>query len=257
MLTILKNIFARIWAVWGFLWFITTLFIILIPVMLTGLLKEPKKSRVFWKLSQLWMQLYLPFVGCFLRVTGKEVFKKDNCYVVVSNHNSLLDVPLTSPFIPGPNRTIAKKDFMKIPVFNVIYRRGSVLVDRKSEASRRESFSKMKEALANNFHVCIYPEGTRNKTGQPPIQPFKDGAFRLAAETGNAIIPCVLFNTAKALPPAKPFYMLPHRLYMHFLPPVPVDGLNAVALKEKVFQVMEDFYTTHQSNPKNILCTAR
>jgi 1-acyl-sn-glycerol-3-phosphate acyltransferase len=46
----------------------------------------------------------------------------------------------------------------------MMYRTGSILVDRKSETSRRDSFAKMKEALDMGLHMCIYPEGTRNKT---------------------------------------------------------------------------------------------
>lgn len=251
MLSFLKNIFARIWAVWGITWFVVTMFIILIPVLITGLFKEPRKSDWFWRVSNFWMQLFLPFVGCPLRVIGKEQFTKNKQFVVVCNHNSLLDVPLSSPFIPGANRTIAKKDFMKVPFFNLIYKRGSVLVDRKSEASRRESFTKMKEALASGFHVCIYPEGTRNKSGNP-LQPFKDGAFRLAVETGTPVIPAVMFNTAKALPATKSFYFLPRKLYMHFLPPVFPGEMSATELNKKVFGIMEAFYTAHRVQPKHL-----
>ena len=67
----------------------------------------------------------------------------------------------------------------KIPLFGLIYKTGSILVDRKDEKSRRESFSKMKEVLDMGLHMCIYPEGTRN-TSTEPIKPFHDGAFRLA-----------------------------------------------------------------------------
>lgn len=244
MLHFLKNIFARIWAFWAIIWFITTMLIFYIPMLLTGLDKEPQKSRAFRILSKWWIQCWLPLVGCPLRVKGKQHFADGKVYVVVCNHNSLLDVPLSSPFIPGPNRTIAKKDFMKVPVFNLIYKRGSVLVDRKSEASRRESFVLMKRALESGFHMCIYPEGTRNKSANP-LQPFKDGAFRLAVETGTPVIPTVMFNTGKALPARKSFYFLPHRLQMHFLQPVE-PGTDVDALKEKVFRIMEDYYVANR-----------
>lgn len=244
MLNLLKNIFARIWAFWAVLWFITTMLIFYIPMLLTGLFKEPKKSTAFRIASKWWMQSWLPLVGCPLKVKGNEHFAKGKQYVVVCNHNSLLDVPLSSPFIPGANRTIAKKDFMKVPVFNLIYKRGSVLVDRKSEASRRESFTLMKQALASGYHMCIYPEGTRNKSGNP-LQPFKDGAFRLAVETGTPVIPAVIFNTNKALPAKKSFYFLPHKLQMHFLAPVE-PGTDVDVLKEKVSQIMEAYYVANR-----------
>lgn len=247
ILRFLKNIFARIWALWAIIWFVTTMLLILLPVIISGFLKEPRKSDVFWWLSHIWMRMFLPLAGCPLRVTGKQHFNTKQKFIVICNHNSLLDVPLSSPFIPGANRTIAKKDFMKVPLFNIIYKRGSVLVDRKSETSRRESFGKMKAALEQGFHMCIYPEGTRNKTGKP-LQPFKDGAFRLAVETGTPIVPCILFNTAKAMPATQSFYLWPQRLYMHFLPPVAPGDMDVDTLKEKLFSVMEEFYIKHRED---------
>src|SRR5439155_14872246 len=109
-----------------------------------------------------------------------------------------MDVPLTSPGIPGANKTIAKIEMARIPLFGMIYKRGSVLVDRKSEESRRKSFNKMKEVLQMGMHMCIYPEGTRNKTNEP-LQRFHDGAFRLAVETKKDIMPAVIFYTNKVL----------------------------------------------------------
>ena len=114
-------------------------------------------------------------------VHGKENFKRGENYIVASNHNSYMDVPLTTPFIPGPNKTIAKSELAKVPLFGLIYQRGSILVDRKSEKSRRESYVKMKEVLDQGLHMCIYPEGTRNTTGEP-LKSFHDGAFKLAGQ---------------------------------------------------------------------------
>jgi 1-acyl-sn-glycerol-3-phosphate acyltransferase len=187
------------------------------------------------------MYLFLTFIFCPLIVKGKKYFKKGSNYIVCSNHNSLLDVPVTSPFIPGANRTIAKKEFMKVPVFNQIYKRGSVLVDRKSEISRKRSFDDMKEVLTRGLHMCIYPEGTRNKSIEP-LQPFKIGAFRLAVESGKEIIPCLIFNTKKALPVKPSFCLIPAILKMHFLEPLSPVGETAESLSEKVFKRMQTYY---------------
>jgi 1-acyl-sn-glycerol-3-phosphate acyltransferase len=119
--------------------------------------------------------------------------------------------------------------------------KGSVLVDRKSDESRRQSYEKMKAVLSKKMHMCIYPEGTRNRTGEP-LKKFHDGAFRLALETGHDIIPAIIFHTKKVLPPGKKFYFWPYRLEMHFLPPVAANGnADYSALKEKVFAVMQEY----------------
>lgn len=242
---ILKNIFARIWAVWGMVSFIATFLIFFIPSLFCWLIPDPAGQRVFVFIARVWMNIWLVLVGCPVRVKGREHFKKGQTYIVCCNHNSLMDVPLSSPYIPGSNKTIAKSSFVKIPLFGIYYSKGSVLVNRKSEKSRKESFEKMKAVLAKGIHMCIYPEGTRNRTAEP-LKKFHDGAFRLATHTQTAILPAVIFNTKKALPLDKLFYFMPTRLAMHFLPEIPVEGLTTEELREKVFAVMREYYVANE-----------
>lgn len=192
------------------------------------------------------MAVYLPAIGCPLTVVGKEHFKKGQNYIVICNHNALMDVPVSSPAIPGGNKTIAKKEMASTPVFGLIYRLGSVLVDRKSEKSRKESFMKMKAVLEQGLHMCIYPEGTRNVT-QEPLKPFHDGAFRLALDSRKPIIPGVIFHTRTVNPPDKSFYLMPHPLRIHFLEPIEVTPTDTCdTLKQKAWQMMAAELTRQQ-----------
>lgn len=239
----LLDVFARIWAVWGIITFIATFLIFFLPSMGAYLFANEKKGQAYFiAISKLWMNIWLPLAGCPLTIRGKAHFKKDENYVVVFNHNALMDVPLSAPYVPGANKTIAKASFAKVPLFGLFYKRGSILVDRKREKSRIQSYEEMKRTLRNGMHMCIYPEGTRNRTTEP-LKQFYDGAFKLAVETNKAIIPCIITGTKKAMPVHKTFYLLPAKLGMHFLPPVSPEGLDAKALKEKVFNIMLEEYT--------------
>lgn len=238
MKKLLDAIFGRIFALWALVTFMLTFFIIFIPAMLTHLLPDPRSSDWFIRIARFWMNLWLPIAGCPIRITGREHFEKGKAYIICCNHNSLMDVPLSSPYIPGPNKTIAKKSFTRIPLFGLFYAKGSVLVDRRSDQSRKESYLKMKAVLAAGMHMCIYPEGTRNKS-EKLLGPFHGGAFRLAADTRNSIIPAVILNTKKVLPIHRAFYFMPHRLELHFLPPIPVSpGDTADQLKERTYNIM-------------------
>jgi 1-acyl-sn-glycerol-3-phosphate acyltransferase len=223
--------------------FAVTMLIFLLPISLSVLWKEPKRSRVAYFFWSVWLGTFLPLSGIFRRVKGKQNFEKGKNYVVICNHNSLLDPPISSPSIPGPNKTIAKAEMAKIPIFGIIYRRGAVLVDRKSEESRRASYKKMKEVLEQGIHMCIYPEGTRNKSKEP-MQRFHDGAFRLAVDTKKEIIPALIFNTAKAMP-RKTFFYWPQIVEMHFLPPIAVEDKTVQQLKDEAYQVMRSYYVSH------------
>lgn len=241
-----KEIFARIWAVWGLVIFVITFLIILLPSMASYLFKNYKKGQQYFIfLAKCWMNVWLPLIGCPLKVRGKENFIEGENYIVTFNHNALLDVPLSAPYVPGANKTIAKSSFAKIPLFGWYYTRGSVLVDRKSEKSRVESFEKMKAVLQQNMHLCIYPEGTRNRTNQP-LKDFYEGAFKLAVETGKPIIPCIIKGTKEAMPIHKTFYLLPHPLSMKFLAPVSAQNITAKELKQKVFDLMWKEYASEK-----------
>lgn len=240
----LRNIAGRVTALWAILVFVATMFIFVIPVGLSVLWPEPKRSRVAYFFYKRWMASFFIFSGVRRRILGREHFQKGQNYVVICNHNSMMDPPLSSPAIPGPNKTIAKAEMARIPIFGIVYKRGAVLVDRKSEESRRSSYGKMKEVLEQGLHMCIYPEGTRNKTKEP-LQRFHDGAFRLAIDTKKAIIPALLFDTAKVLP-RKTFFFWPTKVEMHFLPPIDSSNKSVQQLKEEAFNIMRDYYVAHQ-----------
>jgi 1-acyl-sn-glycerol-3-phosphate acyltransferase len=239
VLIFLENIFGRIWALWGLITFIITFLIIFIPSMLSYLMPEKKGQAYFISVSRWWMNVWLTLIGCPVKISGREHFKQGENYVVVYNHNALLDVPLSAPYVPGANKTIAKASFAKVPVFGQFYTRGSVLVDRKNEISRRRSYDQMMKVTASGMHMCLYPEGTRNRTAQP-LKQFYDGAFKLAVDAKKDIIPCIITGTSKAMPIDKPFFLLPVQLKMQFLPAVSSAGLTAKALKEKVFLIMQE-----------------
>ncbi len=245
---ILKNFIFKILAAWALIVFVITLVPVVLLMWIIGLYNEPKRTRYFREISKAWMRIFFFLTGCNLKVKGKENFVAGERYIITCNHNSLMDVPVATPFIPGANKTIAKAEMAKIPLFGLIYKRGAVLVDRKDKKSRQDSFKKMKKVLALGMHMCIYPEGTRNKTDLP-LKEFHDGAFRLAIETSTSIIPALIFNTKKVLPPGKSFYFRPAKMEIHFLRPVKVEkGDNYELLKEKIHRIMSDYYRQHQNS---------
>lgn len=193
------------------------------------------------------MSFFLPLVGCVVIRKGKKNLQKDKNYVVVINHNSLADIPVSSPWIPGPNKTLAKIEMSRIPIFGVIYKAGSILLNRAKGESRRESFAKMQETLDMGINLCLYPEGTRNKTDKP-LQPFYDGAFITAIRAQKPIAPALIFNTGKILPHNKKLWARPMPIHIHFLEPISTEGLtldDTAMLKERVHRIMENYYVSN------------
>ena len=238
MKTTLKNIFARFWAVWGLITFVTTFLIILIPTLFYYLFKNKiRGQKYFILISNIWMRVWLCLIGCRLTISGKNNFQENKNYIVVFNHNALLDIPLSTPFVPGAHKTIGKASFSKVPLFGLFYKIGAILIDRNNEKSRTKSYEAMKMVLNKGMHMCIYPEGTRNRSNQV-LKPFFDGAFKLSVETQKEIIPCIIRGTKIAMPIDKTFYLLPSKLSMTFLPPVSPEGFTSKTMNLHVHELM-------------------
>ena len=100
----------------------------------------------------------------------------------------------------------------------------------------------MQEVLNAGMNMCIYPEGTRNRTSLP-LKNFHDGAFRLSVESGIHIIPCIIKGTKIAMPINRFFYLFPTKLSMEFLTPISPEGKKIQNLKEEIFTMMTNRYT--------------
>lgn len=247
-----KRILGHIYFFYGVLLFLVTMVLFaLIPAGIALLFREPVRARIVHPTYRIWMGIFLPLVFIRVRRKGKALFEKGQNYVVVVNHNSFVDIPVSMPWVPGPNKTLAKIELSRIPLFGIIYKAGSILLDRKKESSRKESFIEMQKTLKQDaLHLTLYPEGTRNKTNAP-LLPFYDGAFITAIRAQKPIIAGLLFNTRKILPGKPMLWALPACIDIHFIKAYSTQGLSLRQkdeLKDLVRADMEAYYLQHNKN---------
>lgn len=239
----IKNIAGRIWAVWGLLVFLSSMLVAFMIMLPCFWLSYKKQADWQQKVSKGWMRFFLGLTGSRIRVHNRHFYDKKTNYIVVCNHRSFMDVIATNPFLPNTSKTIAKQSFAKIPLFGLIYRWGSVLVDRSSDASRKQSYVAMKEVLDQGMDMVLFPEGTRNKTSKP-LGSFQNGAFRLSVQTEVPIIPVVLIGTDRILPANKLFFLWPGTIHVHYLPPVypRPENHSTSTLKSRIYELMWNYY---------------
>jgi 1-acyl-sn-glycerol-3-phosphate acyltransferase len=134
-----------------------------------------------------------------LSVLGGENRRPGETYLVMSNHQSLYDIPVLFQVV-GPNvRMIAKRELFHVPIFGgALKAAGFVAIDRRNRNEAIRDLDRARSVLAGGTHVWIAPEGTRSRTGE--LLPFKKGAFYLAFEAGLPILPVTLSGTRDALP---------------------------------------------------------
>ena len=130
------------------------------------------------------------------RIYG-EVPKNPGKAVCVSNHCSHTDVFLIS-HVPWEMKWLAKRSLFNLPFIGWSMRLvKDVPIDRASPSAAKAALDKCARWLAQDMPVMIFPEGTRSKTGE--MQAFKDGAFRLAIDSGADVLPMAVAGTDEAL----------------------------------------------------------
>jgi 1-acyl-sn-glycerol-3-phosphate acyltransferase len=120
---------------------------------------------------------------------GGEVF------VVMSNHQSVYDIPVIFQALPLRLRMVAKQELFRVPVWGRAMRyAGFVSIDRSDRERAKESLRVAKQKMQNEgTSIWIAPEGTRSRTGE--LGPFKSGGFHLALDAGLRILPVSIVGT--------------------------------------------------------------
>ena len=125
-----------------------------------------------------------------IRVEGREKIDMTRPWVVVTNHQSMLDIPLMY-VLPFNFKWVSKKEVQRMPIFGWVLRmHGDIPVERGSRQSAKRMMERSTERLERGTSVVVFPEGTRTRTGD--IGRFKDGAFYVAKHAGTGILPVVL-----------------------------------------------------------------
>ena len=172
------------------------------------------------------------------RISGIKLQDPRRPYLVVSNHESFVDILLIS-HLPWEMKWLSKAELFKIPVLGWLMRlAGDIPVDRSSARSAAEAMVRCKEILKQNVSVIIFPEGTRSETRE--MLPFKDGAFRLAIDAGVPILPLAVSGAATAL--RKHDWRLGRSVAeVRVLEPVETEGLTRAdigALRDRVREMI-------------------
>jgi len=133
--------------------------------------------------------LYL--MGCSIRFTGFEKIPDNRPVIIVSNHQSMYDIPaVVWGFRKHYPKFISKIELSKyLPSISHNLKHGkSALIDRNSGSQAVREIIKLGQLIEkNNYAACIFPEGTRSRTGK--VKPFKPaGISALLRATPSAVI---------------------------------------------------------------------
>lgn len=187
-----------------------------------------------------WLLIYQAVIVSYIipvwkiKIEGREKAVRGVTYVIISNHQSLLDILLLN-CLRYRFKWISKIENIKVPVLGWYIRMADyITVDRGNPDSKEKMVEEAYLYLKKGISIMIFPEGTRSPDGE--IGFFKRGAFQLAISAKVPLLPVLIDGTSGILPKHGLIFGGFHRITIRVFDPVPpeffgTDDCEELALK--------------------------
>ena len=178
------------------------------------------------------------------KVTGLRHVPTTGPVIIASNHLSFSDSIFMPLVVPRKVTFLAKSEYFTSPGIKGFIKKltfialGQVPVDRsggkRSEAALITGLRVLKEGSC----IGIYPEGTRSPDGR--LYKGRTGIARMAIESGAAVVPVAMFNTAEIQPTGQVVPKV-QRVEMIFAEPMYFtgDSTDPAVLREVTNKIMD------------------
>ena len=213
-----------------------------------SLIFESKRRKWMHGVAVAWAKLIMAFIPIWkTSIQGRENIRKDKVYVIIANHQSLLDILVLLAKLPVHFKFLAKQELFSIPFigWHMKYA-GYIPIVRSSKESGKMAVDRAKELLKEGVSVLFFPEGTRSQDGT--IKEFKVGAFKLARELKAEILPVVIDGTGDVMPKDTLRMMRSSNFHLHVEKPVSTDRVSEVEpvkelVRHKMIQRLDEIRT--------------
>lgn len=185
---------------------------------------DKERDIIHWILS--WQSRILVWLLPIwkIRIEGREKGLKGTPFVIISNHQSIIDILLIN-CLRYRFKWISKIENMKLPVLGWYLRMADyIIINRGNKESKEEMMEKSFQYLKDGTSIMMFPEGTRSVDGE--IGFFKRGAFQLAINAHVPILPVVLDGSGGVLPKHGLIFTTGHKIMIKVLDPVMPESFN-------------------------------
>ncbi len=192
------NLLKSLWVWLSSITFILLAFPVAIILWLLALLFDRKRL-----MNNRWMVIQgivLTKMSPFWKVIteGKEKIDHRQAYVIVPNHQSLLDIVFFN-MLRHRLRWVSKAEIFKVPLVGWEMKMVKYIeLIRGNKASVLRMMEECSRSLKDGISVVIFPEGTRSLTGE--IGRYKTGAFQLAIRNDKPLLPVLIDGTGEIMP---------------------------------------------------------
>jgi 1-acyl-sn-glycerol-3-phosphate acyltransferase len=199
-----------------------------------------RRKRLLHQFTCFWASLYTWTNPAWrVHIEGREKIRRGEAYVMVANHQSLLDIlVLFRLFVHF--KWVSKIENFRIPCIGWnMSLNGYVKLRRGDRQSIGEMMSNCSRVLDEGSSIMMFPEGTRSPDGR--LRAFKHGAFTLAQGSGCPILPILVEGTADALPKRGFVLRGRHAIRIRVLDEIPHEKLLGRPVEEVTAEVWRLF----------------
>ncbi len=180
--------------------FVVSFLVLSIPLLIAewiiGKFNPMLKDRSSLAIVNWAFRVVIKIAGTRVLVLGEENVPTDTSVLYVGNHRSFYDIILTYVRVPRPTGYVAKKEMLRYPLLlHWMKNLHCLFLDRKNIKEGLKTILAGVEKVKNGISICIFPEGTRNKTADAFL-PFHEGSFKIAEKGNVPIIPMTIVNSA-------------------------------------------------------------
>lgn len=236
-------------------------FLLSIPVLgvvhLIGTFNRPLRRKLAYKFNRVTAWLLYRISGAKFVVKGLENVPTDTNFLLVSNHRSMLDIPLIMLHFKKPMIFIGKDAIRRWPFIGWwLVAMDGLFIDRTSPKEGLKTILTAIERIRAGESCIIYPEGTRTKTKE--IQPFKQGSLKLASKTGVPVIPVAVLGTDDVFE-NNHINLKPETVYLTIGKPIDLSELSKEDQIRSATYIQEIIETMYQAQilEKDIATTSK
>lgn len=233
----IKAVFYYTWKLYIGIAFVTTL-LLFYPVLFVCLSVPSWKSYSF-PINIVWSRVMRILCLVAVKTHGKAQVPNEP-YIIVANHTSYFDIFLMYSILPQRKFLfMGKSEILNYPLVKTFFKRLNIPVFRGDRLKAAKAFIRAKKEIQDGWSIVIFPEG-KIPDETPYLNPFKEGAFKLAQSANIGILPLTfssnyyLFSDPEdVFGSARPG--ISHVHFHTFIPKEKVSELHHTELKELVF----------------------
>jgi 1-acyl-sn-glycerol-3-phosphate acyltransferase len=225
--------------VWIFLVITAISFFPVVFIIWILILPFDRDRRLFHFITTIWSSLYLHNNPWWkLKIEFRERIQRGKSYVIISNHQSMLDILMLFQLYTL-FKWVSKIEVFRTPIVGWMMRMNAYISLRRGKlASIKDMMDKCLNVLRKGNSVLIFPEGTRSADGE--MKSFQEGAFKLALEAKRDILPVVIYGTANALPKKGFILQKKQRIYIRILESHSFEEFRYKPFKEVILDIHEE-----------------